>query len=126
MPLLLTILKPVLTSAAVSLVTGKAKSTLGKLSANLAEKGLMSWSAILLIIIGVIAGAALTWNFKPAQVDVVEKIVDREVIKEVMRPHNCQTVELLDGIKKGESLVKIIRPYAELKAAYVACLNSLK
>jgi len=77
------------------------------------------------MVIGVTAGVVLTWNFKPAQVDVVEKIVDREVIKEVMRPHNCQTVELLAGIKKGESLTKLIHPYAELKAAYVACLNSL-
>lgn len=77
------------------------------------------------MLIGAIVSALLIWNFKPEKIEVVDRIVDREVIIEVMPPLNCKQVELLTGIKKGESLTKLIRPYAELKAAYVACLQSI-
>ena len=80
---------------------------------------------MLILLIGVIAGALLTWNFKPGQVEVVERFIDREVVIEVMPILNCEPVEMLDGLKKGESLTKLITPYAELKAAYTACMNSI-
>ena len=125
MQLLLIILKPVLQSAAISLLTGTLRNQIGRLSALAVSSGLVGWKTLSALMIGVIAGVLLAWNFKPVQIDVIEKIVDREVIIEVIPPLNCKPVELLAGIKKGEPLTKLIRPYAELKAAYVACLNSI-
>ena len=69
---------------------------------------------------GVIVGCLWTWNFKP------ELVVTKTVTVEVMPLVNCKVVPLVHTLKKGDQLTKLIRPYSELKAAYVACLNSIK
>lgn len=79
---------------------------------------------MLILFIGVIAGVLLTWSFKPSI--TVEKLVKETVTVEVMPPLNCEVVPILDGLKKGESLTRLIHPYSELKAAYISCLNSIK
>jgi len=125
MQLLLIILKPVLQSAAISFLIGIIKSKLGSKNENKKPLSLANFKPLLILAIGVTAGVLLTWNFKPSQIEVVEKFIDREKIIEVMPPLNCPEVELLTGIKKGESIKKLIRPYAELKAAYLGCRLSI-
>lgn len=125
MQILLIILKQALQIAVISWLTGIIKSKFGKAKGKLQSKNFQIWPLVLSALSGAIVSALLTWNFKPENIEVVERIVDREVIVEVMPPLNCKKVELLAGIKKGESLTKLIRPYAELKAAYLACLNSI-
>ena len=77
---------------------------------------------MLMMATGVIVGCLLTWSFKPES----ERIVTKTVTVEVMPLLNCKVVPLIHTLKKGEQLTKLIRPYSELKAAYTACLNSIK
>jgi len=77
----------------------------------------------LILVIGVTVGFLITWNFKPSQVDVIEKFIDREIIVEVTPPNNCKAVEMPSKFKTAKELGK---SYSRVKAAYIACLNSLK
>lgn len=125
MQILLVILKMALQSAAISWLTGTIKNKLGSKSESKQPLNLTSFKPLLILAIGAIVGVLLTWHFKPEKMEVVEKFIDREKIVEVMPPLNCKQVELIHEIKKGESIKKLIRPYSELKAAYLACLDSI-
>ena len=76
----------------------------------------------MILAIGVSVGFLLTWNFKPSQIDVIEKFIDREVIIEVTPPNNCQAVDMPSKFEKASELGMA---YARVKAAYTHCLNSL-
>lgn len=121
MQILLSILAPVLKNALISLLAGVAKSQSGKLNANLAEKGLLSWSALLILAIGASAGFLVAWSFNNPE--TIEKIIDRPVIVEVQTPHNCEPVEMPSRFETAGQLGK---SYSKLKSAYTACLNSLR
>ena len=78
-----------------------------------------------MLAIGVTVGFLLTWKFNTDVIEI-ERIVTKTVTIEVSPLLNCKVVPLVHTLKKGEQLTKLIRPYSELKAAYVACLNSIK
>lgn len=123
MPILSVILRAALKNAAGRYLIGTIRKASGKNNRPQQNNSLMNYQSLLVLIIGVIVGCLSTWLFKPS--GVVEKLVTKIEVIEVMPPLNCPEVELLAGLKKGDDLRKIIRPYAELKAAYVGCMNSI-
>jgi ABC-type lipoprotein release transport system permease subunit len=78
-----------------------------------------------MIVIGVIVGCLLTWKFNTDVIEIERIVIKKETI-EVAPILNCKVVTLVHTLKKGDQLTKLIRPYSELKAAYTACLNSIK
>ena len=72
-----------------------------------------------------IVGCLLTWSFSSPEIVEVDRLVTKTVTVEVSPLLNCKVVPLVHTLKKGDQLTKLIRPYSELKAAYVACLNSI-
>ena len=77
------------------------------------------------VMTGVIVGCLLTWSFSSPKIVEVDRLVTKTVTVEVSPLLNCKVVPLVHTLKKGDQLTKLIRPYSELKAAYVACLNSI-